>query len=594
MQIPLTQFEQFIEDTILKRGLSYFKKGQVQEVEETSSGQYEAVVQGTEEYRVRLQIKDHAVTHHLCSCPYDQGPVCKHIVAVIFYLQQETLGLQPDASKEKPQRKKRPATETRKKRKTVAGKVDELLGNISHDELKDFVRQKAAESSPFRNTLLSAFAHQNTDESQGDYNKQIRSILRQAAGRDGFIPWSATGHVGRMMHGLMVTARNHFDRGNFQSAIFISCAMLEEMTKAFQFADDSNGDIGGAIDEAIHLLGDIASAKLSDDLRKSLLAYCIKAYQKELFEGWDWHTGMLNIAVLLVQTQKETDQMMALLDGVIHTYSGKEPEWTNRGGLREPSGGISRYEMEQALRIKLLLLKKTGKPEAAEQLIRENLSTPTIRRTALENAFAKGDYDEVVRIAEDGMRKNRKQYPGLVHEWQDWQLKVAVQKKDRNTIIDHARQLFIGSHRDKEEYWQLMKTHVEVDEWPAFVEKLVSEMSKRDAWGHFHTVARIFIDEAWWDRLIQWVREGPLTLEGVREYEPYLAKDYPDDLAGIYEQKITEYLQQHTGRGYYQTACRFLRRMRKLGAGEKVDVLIDRFRKEYPQRKALLEELERV
>jgi len=36
MQIPLEQFEQYIDETILKRGLSYFKKGRVSQVEEIS------------------------------------------------------------------------------------------------------------------------------------------------------------------------------------------------------------------------------------------------------------------------------------------------------------------------------------------------------------------------------------------------------------------------------------------------------------------------------------------------------------------------------------------------------------------------------
>jgi uncharacterized Zn finger protein len=49
MQIPLNQFEQYIDETILKRGLQYFKKGHVHEPEEISPGVYEAIVEGTED-----------------------------------------------------------------------------------------------------------------------------------------------------------------------------------------------------------------------------------------------------------------------------------------------------------------------------------------------------------------------------------------------------------------------------------------------------------------------------------------------------------------------------------------------------------------
>lgn len=96
MQIPLNQFEQYIDDTILKRGLSYFKNGYVTEPEEIAPGVYEAIVAGSEDYTVELKIKNGTVTDHDCNCPYDLGPVCKHIVAVLFYLQQDVLELKTE------------------------------------------------------------------------------------------------------------------------------------------------------------------------------------------------------------------------------------------------------------------------------------------------------------------------------------------------------------------------------------------------------------------------------------------------------------------------------------------------------------------
>ena len=40
MEIPLDQFEGYIDETILKRGLSYFKNGKVNEPEEIRKGVY--------------------------------------------------------------------------------------------------------------------------------------------------------------------------------------------------------------------------------------------------------------------------------------------------------------------------------------------------------------------------------------------------------------------------------------------------------------------------------------------------------------------------------------------------------------------------
>jgi uncharacterized Zn finger protein len=137
MQIPLNSFENYIDETILKRGLQYFKKGQVGEIEEVSVGEYQAVVQGTENYLVQLTIKNDVITSSVCDCPYDGGPVCKHITAVIFALQQEELGMQNGALP-----KAKTAAKTFKK-KTPAEEANELLEKVTHEELKEFIQKKS-------------------------------------------------------------------------------------------------------------------------------------------------------------------------------------------------------------------------------------------------------------------------------------------------------------------------------------------------------------------------------------------------------------------------------------------------------------------
>ena len=86
MQIPLDHFEQIIDERILKRGFSYYKKGNVLQLDEVSPNTYEAVVEGTDDYTVQLSINNDMVTEYVCNCPYDQGPVCKHVAAVLFKL----------------------------------------------------------------------------------------------------------------------------------------------------------------------------------------------------------------------------------------------------------------------------------------------------------------------------------------------------------------------------------------------------------------------------------------------------------------------------------------------------------------------------
>jgi len=53
-------------------------------------------------------------------------------------------------------------------------------------------------------------------------------------------------------------------------------------------------------------------------------------------------------------------------------------------------------------------------------------------------------------------------------------------------------------------------------------------------------------------------------------------------------------MERNVSRNYYQNACRYLRKMIKMGAREKANFVIGQLKALYPNRKALMEELQNV
>ena len=87
MAIRLDNFEQAVEPMIVQRGSRYFRAGRVLSCSD-EDGEVEAVVQGTERYMVRMTVDEDGTIHgHRCTCPYD-GTMCKHEVAVLYYLRE--------------------------------------------------------------------------------------------------------------------------------------------------------------------------------------------------------------------------------------------------------------------------------------------------------------------------------------------------------------------------------------------------------------------------------------------------------------------------------------------------------------------------
>ena len=558
MQIPLGKFEQIIDDVILKRGLSYFNNGSVLNFLEISTEEYEAVVSGSEEYTVVLKISNNTITEHYCDCPYDYGPVCKHIAAAIFYLMQEELQLN-EAKPKKP----------RKKTTSVTQQIKQLLKTISHKELMAFVEENSKKDRKFRNQFIASFGHLSENQSKGFYQKQIHSILQSAAGREGWIGMSDMRYVFNTTQVFVENATNFLASNQFKSVFAISTALLEEITEAFQYGDDSNGDLGYFVDAAMELLSKLTQNKIPEALRKEIIEYCISSFKQDLFKGWDWHLGMLNLASNLIKEEADADIILSCLDTV-----------------------SSEYEIEYAQVFKLELLRRF-KEDEVEKYINQHLSNHLIRKNEIELAFEKEDFRRVIKLSKDGIKINENNKPGLIKVWYNWLLKVAQAQKNTSNIIVYARILLIDNFYPEQDYYQILKDHIETEDWHSFLEEIIEEITPKTAWTYTDLIREIYIKEAWWDRLFLLLKQNT-SLSNIEQNEPYLAKDFSPELINLYSESITEYVEENVGRKYYKTACRYLRRMKKLGGNDQVEDLVKFFQKQYPRRKALIEELNNV
>lgn len=564
MNIPLSEFESHIDETILKRGFSYYKSGAITDFTEITSGTYEAQVIGTVDYTTQITVQNNIIVAHNCDCPYDWGPVCKHIVASVFYLQYGTLSFGTDEVA-KPKKKNNP-----KRTKPIAKQVEELLKTISPEQLQEFVQSSCKADKKFRTSFLTTFGHLTQDQSKAFYQNQIKSILKTARGRDGWIDWSNMKYVVNTTEPFVINAEKYLEEGDFKNVFFISSALLEEFTEAFDFADDSNGELGYFIESAILLLSELPEKELTKPLRDEIFEYCIDSFNKEIFIGWDWHMEMLYIASELAEDEKETDIILDCLD----TFKNE-------------------YEKQRAQAFKLRLLRKFKDEKEVTKYIENHISNPYIRNDEIANAFKSKNYERAIKLSKEGIEQDKKDKPGLVKDWYNWLLEIAQEQKDIPKIITYSRFLFIDNFYPKQDYYHILKTTVKPEDWHLFLEELITEIKLKKNWIYSETLRKIYIEEQSWDGLFEMLKQNP-SFEEIRQNEEYLSQDYSAELLQLYRQAIVRHVDQNMGRKHYQTACRYLRRMKKLGGQELVDGLIADFRVKYSKRKALMEELNQV
>lgn len=562
----MSGFEKYVDDKILSRGMSYFKNGLVTYCEEIAPGEFEAVVEGSEDYEVRLSLRKNKLKDFSCTCPYDHGNICKHIVAVLYYLENENDDAEKPDSKKGPGRK--PAA---KKRKTVTEQVDEMLGSISHSALKSFIREQCINDPEFRRSFLSGLSYRSSAESPDKYREQVRNILKCAKDRDRFINWSRASIVGQSVNAMLNIARKHVDTGNWLSACHICFPVAEEMVKALDFADDSNGDIGGNIEDAFEILYSVATAQIPEEIRVYLMDQTLNDYRKNIFAGWDWHRYLLDQAIQLVRTEKEA----GIVSSLLHAHPRSE------------------FEGEQMVKLEYDLILKMKGSDEAEKFASQNLDMPDLRRKALEKALEDKNFERAKALAHEGIRNDADQKPGLALEWYDWLRRTAMAEKDKPHVIEYARHLFINGFRKEQDYYHILKQNTDPAGWAGYVEGLIDEIRRRDRLLNTDIIGKIYIAEKWWKKLLDLVA-GTRHLPYIQHYEQYLAADYSAELSELYEKGIRDFLRRNIGRNHYKEACRYMRRMMKLGARDRVTKLVAALRREYPQRTALMEELDRL
>jgi uncharacterized Zn finger protein len=577
MKIPLNEFEQHIDEDILKRGLQYFKKGYVTSVDELSGGEYEATVEGSETYTVHMEVKNGVINGQYCTCPYDLGPVCKHEVAVMFYLQQEELGIEAKPGKKSKAKAsvnlKSSLSPKKPKKKTIQEQLNEILDKLSTDELKGYIGECCNKDKAFRELFLAHYLHLIQPVSKDLYAHQIQAIVKSAAGRYGYLDYAAARKVGKAMVELSQVADKKMSEENYREAMYMGCAMLEEMTKAINHGDDSNGDLGGSIEAGQDILFQVAENCTDTAVRRELFDYALNAYQQQLFKGWDWHFHLLDLAIELIETEEDKSVIAELIDRI------------------KPTGESWDFDYERARGMKLEFIRKTEGEAEVNRYLEDNTDNNNFRRELILKAIKEKNYTKAISLAEAGIVADQKDKPGLADEWKWHLLNVYQLQGDTANIILQARYLFLKSGRFRpQEMFEIMKKQVAPDEWKHFFEQLVADRIKSEKWVRFHSIADMYIWEEQWENLLKLLMANK-SMENIEYVEKYLSDRYAEQLVGMYYNAIEEYLKDSVGRNFYKTACKYIRRMIKLGGRDEADHLIAELRKQYPQRRALMEEL---
>ncbi|MEY2903702.1 MAG: hypothetical protein RLY89_2808 [Bacteroidota bacterium] len=567
MKIPLNDFEFYIDEPFLKKGLAYFKKGAVTDVAEISKGEYEAIVQGTNEYLVTMSIKKGEINQFHCTCLYDQGLVCKHVAAVIFYMEQETLGIAAAAPKAK-QVKSKPVAKKASKKKTIPEQVAEIVEQLPKDELVDFLVYLSKKSSSNAQMILDHFAEKNDQASINYYAKQIRKIITSLTNKDKYNPWKNIGLIARAVFEKYQVAVLHLEKGNCTTAAFMSLAIIEELIRSLDFLDDSNAELSSMIKLSFDNIKQISQKEGEEALKCLIFEYSLDAFIQKKFVGWDWHINFLKIAADFRQGSQDVERLLFIID---HT-------------------NIENALVEEVQIIRFRLLLHSGREQEANAYLESNLQNSAFRADAIITAINQKNYSRAITLAKEGVEIDKASRPGYAASWKLFLLEVAEIQNQSSEIVAYAKDLFFAHPEKRETYFQLLKKHTPSKNWAIMLNELLQPTQKMHTWNARPILADIYIWEEQWNLLLKLVSEKPSFSE-LTKYELPLLEHYPEEWKNLYGTAIIEYAQIANSRANYKEIVKQLVKLYKSGGESNAQKIVSILRSVFKNRPSLMEEL---
>ncbi len=398
------------------RGEGYYRSGAVGDIERRGDV-LNAEVQGSsyEPYRVTVELDEAGIVAANCSCPYDWGGYCKHIVATLLtYIHHQA---------EITERPAPDALLADLDAETLRGLLSDLLR--SHAELIPWAETRIVLRSQPRPPASAAPLQPATKPQRPpiDTNVIRRQVRYQMRGSDDYY---ATGAAVSSLDGILAQANQALDANDGENALAIAETIANEIIPGWEEFDDSDGDFGDFFPRLGAIMAEaLLTADLPDAERKAWVQR-LEKWQAELDDyGVD---DAFDAALCAAEAGWDYAPLRRAMQGETASNEGPDEEepwfgeelteaWLNvleRQGqteeflnLAHAEGQITRY---------VTMLVKAGRLQEA---IAYGLGAPLIPDEALALAKAlreRGEHRPALQIAERSLRQGGEQ----VHELAVW------------------------------------------------------------------------------------------------------------------------------------------------------------------------------
>ena len=551
-------FEKLFDEKILKRGYNYYLEDAVHDV--TRNGNhYEGLVYGTEIYEVQIEIDDNGNVEDMdCDCPYAEENNCKHMVALLYYLENDG------------------EIESKKAIRNTDN-YDKILDKISENEIKEFVLEKIYENFDFQNEFRSHFVQYFEKTPKKVYEKRIAQSIYQAIGRKGFIEYNETYKFSNAMYDYIQEANNLIKHNEYQAPFWIASLILEELPDLP--IDDSDGTTSYVESECVEVIEKILEKCKNDSVIKEIFNWIIESIKNDTLG--DYSDGIEKVLDEHFIEDKFVNERLKIIDEKIQELEQQEDHY-------------SEYKLEELIKTKIALLYQLDMDKEAIKTIKENIYYVPIRRMLIDIERKNENIDKVEKLLKEGMKIALKRgHYGTVTYYIEELLSIYKEHNQKEKYKNLVEETLFKYSRGSFKYYKKLKDLYTEEQWKNMRDNIIKILQSDGEGYHRDDLRQIYIEEQYYEKLYHSVMTTPL-FEIVVKYEKYLKKDFEKQLLEEY-QKIVNEKARFTGKRNYEDVRKILQHMKTLKNGEKlVEKIVEEYKIKYANRRLMLEELNKI
>lgn len=459
--------------------------------------------------------------------------------------------------------------------------IELLLSKLNKEHLCEFIRRECANNRQLKQRFLALGTGAILTPNYTYYQSRVEDIIADFEGGQGFVSYHNTFALNRAVSEILDEADEAINKHRWEVAIAVLEGVAAASEDIISCGDDSAGELGCIVEDCFSKWLELCHEELLPaTVKNEIFELSISYFEKGHLKDYDWWWDWIEMAILLADTPQKQERIVNIIDIIINTHSD---DWNAEHNART----AQRYKLEVILR--------SGTPEEQLRFMYDNVNNPDFRQKLLQLSWDKGDYEEVLRLAKEGI-KHDSLFPGLVNDWRKWELKTYRHKNDKANILKLAQYFFFtrGGFGEKEysmeAMYALMKSNIPNEKWHNFVGSLIKDATKQ-----MTGIEELFIytQEKMWDRYMDFLRKKPSTY--ILDDTPREVWElYKDELIQLYASCVRHHFQFASNRNAYCNGVSLLRQLIQYGGNEEVGAIVDELKALKPRRPALLDELSKL